>query len=61
MKKELAECQYVGPTSQELLRRLKERGLKQISDFLDDDMTRFFTGCYIKFEYSGRISFEFQQ
>ncbi|KAG0591885.1 hypothetical protein KC19_1G209400 [Ceratodon purpureus] len=37
MKKELAECQYVGPTSQKLLRRLKERGLKQIFDLLDHD------------------------
>ena len=37
MKKELAECQYVGPTSQKLLQRLKERGLKQVFDLLDDD------------------------
>jgi hypothetical protein len=37
MKKEQAQCQYVGPTSQRLLQRLKERGLKQVFDFLDDD------------------------
>lgn len=37
MMRDLAECQYVGPTSQRLLNRLKERGLKQVFDFLDED------------------------
>lgn len=37
MKKEQANCHYVNATSQKLLGRLKERGLKQIFDCLDDD------------------------
>ena len=37
LKKEQANCHYVNATSQKLLGRLKERGLKQIFDCLDDD------------------------
>lgn len=40
-KKEQAECQYVGPKSQRLLKRLKERGYQQIFDILDDDKVPF--------------------
>lgn len=47
MKKEQAQCRYVGPKSQRLLKRLKERGFKQIFDLLDDDkvFTRSFCSC----------------
>lgn len=37
MKKERALCRYVGPKSQKLIQRIKERGFKQVFDFLDED------------------------
>lgn len=37
MKKEQARGRYVGPNSQRLLERLKDRGFKQVFDFLDAD------------------------
>lgn len=37
LKKDQAQCRYVGPTSQRLLQRLKERGFKKIFDILDED------------------------
>lgn len=37
LKRDQAQCRYVGPTSQRLLQRLKERGFKQIFDILDED------------------------
>jgi hypothetical protein len=37
IKKEQAQARYVGPNSQRLLERLKDRGFKQVFDFLDTD------------------------
>lgn len=37
MKKEQARGRYVGPNSQRLLERLKDRGFKHVFDYLDTD------------------------
>lgn len=37
MKKEQARSRYVGPNSQRLLERLKERGFRLVFDYLDSD------------------------
>ncbi len=37
VKRDQANCHYVGPKSQKLLGRIKERGFKQVFDSLDED------------------------
>lgn len=37
LQKEQANCHYVGPTSQKLLGRIRQRGFKDIFDALDED------------------------
>lgn len=37
MKKEQAQGRHVGPNSQRLLERLKDRGFKHVFDYLDTD------------------------
>ncbi|CAM6056371.1 unnamed protein product [Sphagnum tenellum] len=41
VKRDQANCRYVGPKSQKLLGRIKERGFKQVFDSLDEDKDGF--------------------
>ena len=50
MKKEQARGRYVGPNSQRLLERLKDRGFKQVFDFLDADKVFPYLFCSLSFQ-----------